>query len=149
MAVGSFPNRVHADVIDPQYPNNVYAIAGQLIYRSTDGGGSWGDLRAPRVAPMPTPPCDDCDFPFLADVGAFAVDPQEPDTLYAGGYAGVSKSTDGGASWKVMNSGLGPFTGTRTIGALMVDPYDSNIVYATTIIATTLGSFKSTTSTGS
>src|SRR5262249_9215441 len=55
---------------------------------------------------MPTPPCDDCDTPFLADVGAFAIDPQQPDILYAGGYGGVSKSTDGGASWKVMNGGL-------------------------------------------
>lgn len=139
MAVGSFPNRVQAVVIDPQHPSNVYALAGQLIYGSTDGGGSWGDLRAPRDPPRPTPPCDDCDSPFLGDVGAFAIDPQQPDILYAGGYAGVSKSTDGGASWKVMNGGLPPLTGNWTIGALLVDPHDSNVVYATTIIATNLG----------
>src|SRR5262249_7778400 len=100
MAVGSFPNEVHAVVIDPQRPSNVYAVSGQLIFKSTDGGGTWEALRAPRVAPMPTPLCDDCDTPFLADVGAFAIDPQQPDILYAGGYAGVSKSTDGGSSWK-------------------------------------------------
>lgn len=139
IAVGSFPNRVQAVVIDPQHPSNVYAVAGQLIFKSTDGGGSWRDLRAPRVPPMPTPPCDDCDVPFLADVGAFAIDPQQPNILYAGGYAGVSKSMDGGASWEIMNVGLPPLTGARTIGALMVDPHDSNMVYATTIMPTTLG----------
>ena len=139
MAVGSFPNRVQAVVIDPQHPSSVYAVAGQLIFKSTDGGASWGDLRAPRVAPKPIPPCDDCDVPFLADVGAFAINPQQPDILYAGGYGGVSKSTDGGASWKARNDGLLPLTGSWTIGVLMVDPFDSNIVYATRIVPVTLG----------
>ena len=52
---------------------------------------------------------------LFADVGAFAIDPQQPDILYAGGYAGVSKSTDGGASWKVMNGGLPLPTGVDRI----------------------------------
>lgn len=139
MAVGPFPNEVQSVVIDPQHPSNVYGVAGQVIFKSANGGENWEDLGAPRGKPMPESPCDDCDTPFLADIGAFAIDPRQPHTLYAGGYAGVSKSTDGGASWKVMNDGLPPLTGTWTIGVLMVDPQDSNTVYATSIIALRLG----------
>src|SRR4051812_21382940 len=58
--------------------------------------------------------------------------PAKPDTLYAGGYAGASKSTDGGASWKIMSSGLSlPPMGFTGVNALAVDPHDKNVACAT------------------
>ena len=37
---------------------------------------------------------------------ALAIDPDTPDTLYAGTYSGVFKSTDGGGNWSPVNTGL-------------------------------------------
>jgi hypothetical protein len=74
--------------IDPQTPTTVYAIAGGsfyscctgLLYKTTDGGGSWVVLN---------------DF----QTNVILVDPQTPSTLYASGGSGLRKSTDGGATW--------------------------------------------------
>jgi photosystem II stability/assembly factor-like uncharacterized protein len=63
-----------------------------------------------------------CDCEECLGFGVLAIDPQTPDTLYAGGYAGVSKSTDGGASWKIMSFGLPlPPIGFTGVNALAVD----------------------------
>lgn len=39
-----------------------------------------------------------------ADLHSLAVDPNDPDTLYIGSHQGVSVSTDGGQTWKVIES---------------------------------------------
>src|SRR5678815_1934026 len=45
--------------------------------------------------------------PPAGTVKALAIDPSTPATVYAGTYSGgVFKSTDGGASWSAINSGL-------------------------------------------
>ena len=44
--------------------------------------------------------------PFGGSINALAVDPQTPTTLYAGTSRGVYKSTDGGTSWRAVNTGL-------------------------------------------
>lgn len=60
---------------------------------------------------------------------ALIVDPRSPKTLYAGGVAGgVWKTTDGGLSWTALDD-LSP---NLAIGALAMDPADSNLVYAGT-----------------
>ena len=38
------------------------------------------------------------------DLHSLVVDPNDPETLYIGGHEGVSVSTDGGASWEVVES---------------------------------------------
>jgi hypothetical protein len=43
--------------------------------------------------------------PYQTYGAALAIDPITPSTLYAGTDAGVYKSTDGGGSWTVMNTG--------------------------------------------
>jgi photosystem II stability/assembly factor-like uncharacterized protein len=61
------------------------------------------------------------------------VDPQNPDTLYAAGAFGdpgrdgVFKSSDGGASWNAINSGLPARSGVHV---LAIDPQNSRTVYA-------------------
>lgn len=64
-----------------------------------------------------------------------SIDPQHPDTLYAGTRTGVFKSLDGGTNWNATNSGLsnlpngpaGPFT---DVNVLAIDPQNPNTVYA-------------------
>jgi photosystem II stability/assembly factor-like uncharacterized protein len=61
------------------------------IFKSADGGVSWHGANA---------------GPAVADVPAVAIDPDNPDVIYAAaGYNGVFKSADGGGNW----TGLGAF----------------------------------------
>src|SRR4029077_1881932 len=72
----------------------------------------------------------------VQSIGALAIDPQAPKTIWAGtGESwtrnsvsignGIYKSTDGGDSWK--NMGL---ANSERIAKIIVDPKDGNIVYA-------------------
>lgn len=70
------------------------------------------------------------------------IDPQVPSTLYAGmkGGGGVFKSTNGGANWTAVNTGLTtPAFFNATVQALAIDPQVTSTVYA----ATDKGIFKS------
>ncbi|MBN1567289.1 MAG: hypothetical protein JXA73_05555 [Acidobacteria bacterium] len=62
-------------------------------------------------------------------VNTLAIDPTDPQKLYAGteGY-GIFKSTDGGGYWSAINTGL---TDTR-ITVLAIDPTTPNTIYAGT-----------------
>ena len=71
-------------------------------------------------------------------VYALAIDPATPSTLYAGtGGGGVFKSTNGGAAWSAVNTGL---TST-VVNALAIDPVTPSTLYAGTRDG---GVFKST-----
>src|ERR1019366_3282259 len=61
-----------------------------------------------------------------AIIQALAIDPFTPSTLYAGTYGGVLKSTNGGASWTAVNSGLT----TTTVNARAIDPSTPAALYA-------------------
>src|SRR5204863_4967497 len=60
-------------------------------------------------------------------IGALAIDPVTPATLYAGTDSnGVFKTTNGGGSWTAVNTGLTNFQVT----ALAIDPQTPATVYA-------------------
>jgi len=67
-------------------------------------------------------------IPFLpVALNALAVDPNDHDTIFAGTYgAGIYISRDGGQTWAPSNEGLGK----GTVGSIVIDPNDSNVVYA-------------------
>jgi len=75
--------------------------------------------------------------PVLATVQSNAVDPGNPQTLYATAAAGLLRSTDGGNTWKALPG----FPSDTYLNAVAVDPTNGNIVYAGT---TTVGALKST-----
>ena len=99
------------------------------VFETSDSGGSWHTLGVSAA---------------YREVTAVAVDSRHPHTVYAGTDAGVIKSLDGGRSWRLVNAAMGSHGRDRWYGqvsALVVDPRDSRIVYATTRWT---GLFKST-----
>jgi photosystem II stability/assembly factor-like uncharacterized protein len=84
-------------------------------FTSTDGGASWSPL---GWAGQP----DD-------NVAEFAIDPHDPDVVYAGrSTGGVFKSSDGGSTWGEANDGLAAVIPQ----ALAVPEAEPDIVYAYT-----------------
>jgi photosystem II stability/assembly factor-like uncharacterized protein len=88
---------VSAIAIDPQNPSTIYAGADSQedgsflggVFRSMDGGTSWSStsLRCP--------------------VANLAIDKLDSNTLYAGTNCGLYKTTDGGESWNLLDTGGG------------------------------------------
>jgi photosystem II stability/assembly factor-like uncharacterized protein len=102
-------------VMDRGDPNTIYAlvvsgdprISEQLSYsafKSADGSASWNRLGL--------------------DASALAIDPSNPNTLYAGAAGGVFRSTDGGASWSDFSPGL---PAGLIIQALVIDPLGTSL----------------------
>jgi photosystem II stability/assembly factor-like uncharacterized protein len=125
-------------VIDPRNSSTVYVAAqGPLwgpggdrgLYKTTDGGKTW---KAVLTISENT---------GVTDV---AIDPNDPDTLYAAAYqrrrhvwtlinggpeSALYKSTDAGATWDKLRSGL-PGVEMGRIG-IAISPVDTNVLYAT------------------
>ena len=92
------------------------SLGGNPAFRSMDSGNSWTGLKTGLKA---------------TSVNAFAIDPANPSTIYAGTESGVFKSTDGGAAW--MRAGEVIAWPVRQLAI------DGNTIFA----ATALGVFRS------
>jgi hypothetical protein len=133
-------------VVHPKDPATAYVAAtGDLwnaggergVYKTTDGGATWK-----RVLAAPAP------HDALAGGGDVAVDPLDPNVVYAALYArqrkpwsfaygpeltggkdvgGIYKSTDGGASWTKLGGGLPAMTGRIGLSVYAKNP---KVVYA-------------------
>ena len=125
-----YPVSISTLAIDPTMPSTVYATTGGTYlterrgaFKTTDGGASWTAINV--------------GFSSSPGVGALAIDPAGPATLYAGvntiipdnyGYSyptryDLYKSTDGGGSWTPLGTGGGR--------ALAIDPAIPGTVYST------------------
>ena len=124
--------------IDPKDSNLVYVAAqGPLwgpggergLYKTIDGGKTWKQIL--KIS----------ENTGVTDV---AVDPRDPDTIYAASYqrrrhmwtlvdggpeSALYKSTDAGATWNKVRTGL-PTTEMGRIG-IAISPVDPNVVYTT------------------
>ncbi len=88
--------------------------ASSGLYKTADRAAAW----AGSGANLP-----------LTSVQAIAVDPGNSNTIYAGGLAGLYKSTDGGAQWNA----TGQATGSEQAASVLVisiDPVNRNTLYA-------------------
>jgi photosystem II stability/assembly factor-like uncharacterized protein len=86
-------------VVDHQNPNVVYAgtfLAG--VFKSVNGGASW--VQSNGVANQPG------QIPQAVGIGPMAMDPQNPSIVYVGSTNGLFKTTDGGATWSRIETGL-------------------------------------------
>jgi photosystem II stability/assembly factor-like uncharacterized protein len=143
--------------IDPRNSDHIYVAAqGPLwgpggdrgLFKTTDGGKTWKNILS---------------ISENTGVTDVVVDPQNPDTLYAASYqrrrhvwtlinggpeSAIHKSTDSGATWNKLKTGL-PNVEMGRIG-LAISPVDSNVVYATIEAADKKGGvFRSTDRGGS
>jgi photosystem II stability/assembly factor-like uncharacterized protein len=120
-------NGLNALVIDPTTPASLYAATASTsplgdsviggVQQSTDGGANWNVVGLANQ-----------------DVGLLAIDPLHPYVLYAvvtgPNSLSLFKSTDSGASWSPINSGLDDVVNTRTtVNALIVDPDHPKVLY--------------------
>ncbi|MBL0175316.1 MAG: glycosyl hydrolase [Ignavibacteria bacterium] len=135
-------------LVHPKHSNIVYVAAqGPLwaaggergLYKTTDGGKTWNAVLS---------------ISEHTGVTDIAMDPRNPDLIYAASYqrrrhvwtlinggpeANIYRTTDGGASWDTLRSGL-PSVDKGRIG-LAVSPVDPDIVYATIEAAEGKGGF--------
>ena len=130
---GNFGGRTRALLVHPENPAVLYAagVSGG-VWKTEDGGGSWRPLSdlLPNIA-----------------VNTMAMDPRDPDVIYAGtgeGYfredvrgtalalrgAGILKTTDGGATWKRLSSTWNP--SFRWVNKIVVSHRDPRRLYAGT-----------------
>lgn len=101
-------------VIDPIDPDTLYCTGRWTVYKTIDGGGSW--------LPVNT------GLPAYFTSKCLEIDPNAPSTVFVGTGHTIFKTLNGGENWTPANTGL-PDT---SIPALVVDPSDSQIVYAAT-----------------
>ncbi|MFY9233719.1 MAG: hypothetical protein WAO58_04580 [Fimbriimonadaceae bacterium] len=136
---GRIGGRLRAIIIHPTQTNTIWiGSAGGGIWKTTDGGSSWVPLD---------------DFMASLSIGCMAIDPTNPNTLYAGtgegffeavegssntaaikGY-GIYKTTDGGTTWNQLAS----TADWDFVNRLAIHPTNGNIIWA----ATNTGIYKS------
>ena len=110
--------RIQALVAHPSRPGSVFAAGDTGLFVSHDSGAKW--TRVGQQGDLPT-------------IWSLAVDPMNPDTLFAGTRpAGVYRSRDGGQTWQQLDLDIAPecAIGKPFVTALVVDPDDSRIVWA-------------------
>ena len=88
----------------PTISGTIWAASGGG-YVSVDGGQNWGPVAV-----------------GLTDVLDFAIDPQNPDTVYVGTMRGVHKSLDNGQTWAEAVTGLSGVLPNLGLAALPINP---------------------------
>lgn len=123
---GNVSGRIRGLAVHPTNPDIVYVgVAAGGIWKTTDGGNTWVDKSGGLN---------------LLTFGAIAIDPNNPNTIYAGtGESrwffnnvtyegdGLYKSTNGGDTWTKITSGFGSIT---QFSDIEVSPHNSNILLA-------------------
>jgi photosystem II stability/assembly factor-like uncharacterized protein len=98
-------------LVSPTNANNLWGTSQNgSIYRSTNGGNSYGGLTKPSNGNWVTP---------------LAIHPTNQNTLY-GGWTGFYKSTNGGVNWTLLSGG----TITAALDDIAIAPSDTNYIYA-------------------
>ena len=117
----------------PDNPDMVFATdAWSGVHKSTDGGKSW--LASNTGIVTRGGPSKDS-----IPVFSLSIARPNPNELWAGtqGTRGIFKSSDSGASWKKMDSGVVESEGI-TVRGFGVHPFDANIVFAAAEIASNI-----------
>jgi photosystem II stability/assembly factor-like uncharacterized protein len=117
----------------PRDPRVIYIGTEGGVHKSTDGGETWQWQRE-GFPPLQL-------HKFSAPIASLAIDPQQPDTLYAGigrprwnkdGAGTVYRTTDGGAHWAVANPNGGGMDREAIVCDLVIHPSESRRVFAAT-----------------
>ena len=91
-------------------------VVGALdgIFRSKDGGNSWERLSPANHAE-------------IKNIESIAVDPKNPDVVYAGTWHLAWKTADAGANWQHINKGM---IDDSDVFSIIVDSTNPSVVYA-------------------
>ncbi|HEX8456242.1 MAG TPA: Calx-beta domain-containing protein [Pyrinomonadaceae bacterium] len=109
--------RVTSVVVARSAPSVMYAVVNTepssfnlRLFKSTNGGETWAAVAA-----------------FANEnIYSIAIDPTNPDVLYAGANFALYKSTNGGASWNQSNTGFN-FSPAHSF---TIDPTNTSVIYA-------------------
>jgi hypothetical protein len=130
---GNIGGRTRSLVVRPDNPSIMYAGAvGGGVWKTTDAGATWKPLT---------------DLLPIIGIGCLAMDPNNPDTLYAGTGeyfnmaagdengdsirgVGIYKTTNGGATWTLLSSTMGQEF--YYVNKIVVSPNNSKNIYAAT-----------------
>ncbi len=110
-------SRIQALVAHPTQPRSVFAAGDTGLFVSHDSGAHWARLG--NQGDLPT-------------IWSLAVDPVDPDILFAGTRpAGVYRSRDGGQSWEKLAVDIAAVCsiGTPFVTAIVVDPANHRTVW--------------------
>ena len=90
-------------------------VAGALdgVFASKDGGEHWAQISPPNHAE-------------IRNIESVAIDPQNPDTIYAGTWHLPWKTTDGGATWKNIKNGM---IDDSDVFSIIIDKQSPSTVY--------------------
>lgn len=96
--------------------NSSVLVAGALdgVFRSKDGGDTWERLS----------PANSAD---IKNIESIAVDPKDPNTVYAGTWHLAWKTSDGGANWQRINKGM---IDDSDVFSVIVDHDNPAVVFA-------------------
>jgi photosystem II stability/assembly factor-like uncharacterized protein len=118
--------------LHPKNPRTLYVgTQGTTIYRSRDGGESWQEL-------TPAEPKGLVKMSFPCRVIRLALDPSEPERVYAGlEVGGVLRSRDGGDTWEGCNESLLEFTKEPRLRSRIVSDTETEGMMDSHALATT------------
>jgi hypothetical protein len=152
---GPYGGQVTVLAIDPQTPANLYAAGFSGVFKSADGGANWArastGITDPSVGALVIDPVTPTTLyagsiqggPLVKSVDgantwtptgptlvtALAINPQAPATIYAARQqAGISRSTDGGATWAAV--GVASLPSFPTFKSIVIDPKTPSTLYA-------------------
>src|SRR5258706_1990441 len=95
--------------------NESIRVVGALdgVFRSNDGGNHWTHI----------PPENHAE---IRNIESIAIDPRNPDIVYAGTWHLPWKTSDGGATWKNIKNGM---VDDSDVFSIIIDPKDPAVVY--------------------
>ncbi|MGB8889723.1 MAG: transcriptional regulator [Candidatus Korobacteraceae bacterium] len=118
--MGAHGKSIRALALAPSDPNTLVIGALDGVFRSRDGGATWQ-----RITPENSAAIEN--HSSLRNFVSVAIDPQNPDVIYAGTRHLPWKTTDGGATWHNLKDGI---LDDSDVFSIIVDPKVPSRVYA-------------------
>ncbi len=122
-----FRSGIHDLALHPLSPKSVYVLGADSFYRSTDGGVTFVETSFRGI--------------FIGYYGRLALDPKNPDRIYAAGSntyewthwygcSAVNISSDGGKTWTLKRLDSTPVGEYAYTYGLTVSPVNPNVIFA-------------------
>lgn len=105
--------------IHPTNPRILYAGTTGGAYRSTDGAATWQKINNGLI------PDEVLNASMALGINQLAIDPSDPDTVYAGTTNGLFRTTNQGAEWERIGTAMPD----QFISSLLIHPSDPSVLY--------------------